>query len=178
VTEAANPAAFFVFGAAVYAAPMMKLLVVALVLVGCARPAPVAPVPPASATEIEATLRTFLHHFENLEWEPFIAAFDDNACVFHPTAKTPDAFCGREAVRAKWELVFAGIKQGASGPPYQHLDPDHLQVVPLGSEAALATFELHNAERVARRSVVFVRRADGWKIVHIHASNVPWPDMP
>ena len=160
---------------------MVKSLIVIGALAACApAPAPVRPgaTPAAQTTEIETALHAFLGHFENLEWEPFIAAFTDDACIFHPTAKTPDAFCGREAVRAKWEAVFAGIRSGASGPPYQHLVPDHLQIVPLGADAALATFELHNAERVARRTVLFVRRADGWKIVHIHASNVPWPDLP
>ncbi|MFT3696833.1 MAG: nuclear transport factor 2 family protein [Kofleriaceae bacterium] len=148
-----------------------------LVLVACASAKPVAPVMPAS-NEIEAQVRTFLHHFENLEWEPFIASFTDDACVFHPTAKTPNAFCGRDAVRAKWQLVFDGIRAGAtSGPPYQHLDPIDLRVTVLGPDAALATFELHNAERTARRSVVLVRRDGAWKILHIHASNVPWPDL-
>lgn len=129
---------------------------------------------PANPAEIEAQLRAFLGHFENLEWEPFIAAFDDEACVFHPTPKTPDAFCGRDAVRAKWQEVFDGIRHtSAGGPPYHHLVPDHLQVTPLGADAALATFELHNADRVARRTVVFVRRAGSWKIIHVHASNVP-----
>lgn len=136
-----------------------------LALAACATAAP-------RPAEVEGQVRTFLHHFENLEWEPFIAAFADDACVFHPTPKTPRAFCGRDAVRAKWQEVFAGIKGDATAPPYQHLEPIDLRVTILGPDAALATFELHNAERIGRRTVVLVRRDGAWKIVHIHASNV------
>lgn len=162
---------------------MWKVALVAVVVAACQAPTPVSPTPPAPAApttaEIETTLRAFLHHFENLEWEPFIASFSDDACVFHPTAKTPQSFCGRDEVRAKWQEVFAGIRAGAkSGPPFMHLDPQALHVVILGPDAALATFELRNEERVARRSVVFVRAGGAWKIVHVHASNVPWPDAP
>jgi hypothetical protein len=59
-----------------------------------------------------------------------------------------------------------------------HLEPQALHVVILGPDVALAEFELRNEERVARRTVVFVRASGGWKIVHVHASNVPWPDAP
>jgi len=141
-------------------------------------PATTAVAPKPSPAEIDGTLRDFLHHFENLEWEPFIAAFTDDACVFHPTAATPRAFCGRDAVRAKWQQVFDETRKDAKGPPYMSLVPRDLRITILGSDAALATFELVNDKRHARRSVVFVRRDGAWKIVHIHASNVPWPDMP
>ncbi len=150
----------------------MKRAAVLVALCACATAAPPRP------AEIETTLRTFLHHFENLEWEPFIASFTDDACVFHPTARTPQAFCGAADVAAKWREVFDDTRRDAQGPPYMHLDPQHLRIVVLGPDAALATFELVNDKRHARRSVVFVRRDGAWKILHVHASNVPWPDQP
>ena len=57
-----------------------------------------------------------------------------------------------------------------------HLHPDSLRIEMLGTTAALVTFELHNAVRVGRRTILFRREGKVWRIAHLHASNVPWPD--
>jgi hypothetical protein len=54
----------------------------------------------------------------------------------------------------------------------------HARLTMIGTDATLATFTLVNGKRFARRSVVFARRGGVWKIVHVHASNVPRPDLP
>jgi len=41
----------------------------------------------------------------------------------------------------------------------------------LATNVAIVSFELHNPERVARRTLVLVRSAPGWRIAHLHASN-------
>ena len=128
----------------------------------------------SSPAEVETTLRTFLHHFENLEWEPFIAPFDDDACVFHPTARTPQAFCGRDAVRAKWQQVFDDTRKDANGPPYMSLVPSDLHVAMHGADAALATFTLVNGSRggaSCSRAATACGRSST-------STNVPWPDLP
>ena len=38
--------------------------------------------------------------------------------------------------------------------------------------AAVATFQLRNEQRLARRTILFKRTAGGWRIAHLHASNV------
>jgi ketosteroid isomerase-like protein len=132
----------------------------------------------ADPREPEAAVRGFLRHFENLEWEPFLASFTPDACVFHPSARTPQAFCGPE-LAVRWRQVFDETRAAAaSGPPYLRLDPQALRVTPLGPDAPLVTFELHAPERFARRTVVLTRRDGQWRIRHLHASNVPWPDSP
>ena len=41
-------------------------------------------------------------------------------------------------------------------------------------EQALATFHLeHRPETLGRRTIVLVRTPAGWKIAHLHASNLP-----
>jgi hypothetical protein len=42
----------------------------------------------------------------------------------------------------------------------------------------ITTFELHNSLRTGPRSVVFRKEGEAWRIMHLHASNVPWPDEP
>ena len=156
------------------------------VLGSCAaRPGPVSPASAsasasggsARSAEVAAALRGFLDAFENLAWEPFRASFADDACVFFPSARTPERFCGRDAVEARFREVFDGERRAAtSGPPYLHLQPEELQIQLVGDAAAIATFHLRNQQRTARRSVVFRRDGAAWRIVHLHASNVPWPD--
>ena len=130
------------------------------------------------ARAVAATLHEFLADFENLEWDRFRAHFSDQACVFFPSASTPEEFCGREAVERRFRQEFDSIRRDArSGPPFMRLDPDSLRIEMLGDSSAVATFELHNALRVGRRSIVFRNEGGAWRILHLHASNVPWPDQ-
>jgi hypothetical protein len=43
-------------------------------------------------------------------------------------------------------------------------------------EAAVATFHLHDPGVLCRRAEVLRVTAGGWRIVHLHASNVPADD--
>lgn len=134
---------------------------------------------PRGAPAVAVTLHEFLTDFENLDWDRFRAHFSDRACVFFPSASTPEEFCGREAVERRFHQEFDSIRRDAkSGPPFMRLNPDSLRIEMLGDSSAVATFELHNALRVARRSIVFRNAGGAWRILHLHASNVPWPDQP
>jgi ketosteroid isomerase-like protein len=132
---------------------------------------------PSDSVAVADALHSFLTAFENLDWETFRSSFADDACVFFPSATTPDVFCGRSAVEARFRIEFASIREAASsGPPYMQLHPDSLKIQVLDRGTALVTFELHNIIRIARRSLVFAKRQRAWRIIHLHASNVPWPD--
>ena len=56
---------------------------------------------------------------------------------------------------------------------YHRLVPTELRIQPLSPGLALATFHLRNAERLARRTVLLHREGADWRILHLHASNVP-----
>lgn len=128
----------------------------------------------ASEAEVRAALAEFLSAFEQLDWERFRRCFDDAATVFFPAPTSPDRSDGRPAFEARFTEVFAQVRRAASGgPPFQRLTPEDLRVEMLGAEAAIATFHLRNAERLARRTVVLRKREAGWRIVHLHATNVP-----
>jgi len=133
--------------------------------------------PRSDAAEVGAALLAFLGAFENLEWDTFRASFLDDACVFFPSARTPERFCGKDAVQERFRRVFDEERRGAaSGPPYLRLRPEALDIRAIDANAAIVTFHLRNDERVGRRTIVF-RKTDGaWRIAHLHASNVPWPD--
>jgi len=134
--------------------------------------------PPARSGEadVRAALALFLAAFENLEWERFRQCFDDTATVFFPAPTPPERADGRAAFEARFTEVFAQIRRAAAGgPPFQRMVPDDLHVEMLGPEAAVATFHLRNAARLARRTIVLRKRERGWLIAHMHATNVARP---
>jgi ketosteroid isomerase-like protein len=130
----------------------------------------------ASPAEVTAALRAFLDAFENLEWDAFRSSFAGDACVFFPSARTPGRFCGTQAIEARFRQVFDEERRAAPGPPYLRLRPEELVVQALGEDVAVVTFHLRNGQRLARRTIVFRRDGSAWRIVHLHGSNVPWPD--
>lgn len=129
---------------------------------------------PADSSAVAAAAGRFLTAFENLDWEPFRASFAEDATAFFPTPEPPGRFVGRAAIEAQFTKVFAAIRASApGGPPYQRLAPDDLRIDRLGQDVALVSFLLHNPQRIARRTLIFQRRDGAWRIVHLHASNVP-----
>jgi len=127
----------------------------------------------AADSAVETALERFLAAFENLDWEGFRAAFDDDATAFFPTPEPPQRFEGRAAVEAQFQRVFNALRTTApSGPPFQRLVPEELRIDQIGTDTAVATFHLRNEQRLARRTIVFRRTARGWRIAHLHASNV------
>jgi hypothetical protein len=93
--------------------------------------------------------------------------------VFHPAPEMPARVTGRAAIDSTFRLVFADVRaHAAGGPPYYRLVPLDLRILPLAPGVVVATFELRNAERLGRRTVVFRRERDTWRIVHLHASNI------
>jgi hypothetical protein len=55
------------------------------------------------------------------------------------------------------------------------LKPLDLRVEELSKDVALVTFHLVDGGLVNRRTLVFKRELNGWKIVHIQASNIAAP---
>ena len=125
------------------------------------------------SADVAVALRRFLTAFENLEWQSFRAAFADSATVFHPAPTMAERVTGRAGIDSTFRAVFADVRAHATGgPPFHRLTPVDLRTQPLAPGVVLATFELRNAERLGRRTVVFGRERDGWRIVHLHASNI------
>ena len=130
----------------------------------------------------EATLRTFLKAFENNDIAAMEASFDPASTAFDPvvagsqnTAPLNLAALHRQSgmppmMRA---LVQSTFRTGP-GPPYRKLDPKDLLVQVEGA-VAICTFHLESPGALARRTIVLVRRASSWKILHIHASNAVSP---
>jgi len=136
---------------------------------GQATPAALSP-----ESEVQSTLATFVKAFDNLDWETFRESFEDDATVFYPRA-TPDRASGRAEFEQTFKKVFEQIRAGRTNGPYMDIQPRKLKIQMLG-DVAIVSFHLDDRPGfVNRRTIVLHRRTSGWKIVHLHASEVAVP---
>ncbi len=149
------------------------LILAVVVPVGLDGAPPVQPVSDGQA--VRAALNRFIDAFNNLEWDRFRAAFAPDASVFNPDipgVADLGRLDGRDVFEGTFKAVFAGARRGTAGPPYLHIVPRNLRTQLLPG-AAVVTFEFdRGAGSRGRRTLVFERRGNEWKIVHLHASNV------
>jgi len=121
--------------------------------------------------EVREALANFVVAFDNLNWETFRLAFSDDATVFYPRA-FPERANGRVEFEKTFKVVFDQIRGNKSKPPYMHIQLKEMRIQTFG-DVAIATFHLD--DRVGflnRRTIVLHKTNDGWKIVHLHASEV------
>jgi hypothetical protein len=128
---------------------------------------------------IQAAAERFLRALDNLDWEPFRASWTSEPTVFFPFADTPDRVTGQVAVEARWRRFFEEARARGPGPPYLNLKPLDIQTELYGDVGLITfTLELTVGGRqlpLQRRTLIFVREHDAWKLAHMHASAASQP---
>jgi ketosteroid isomerase-like protein len=141
------------------------LLLIPHLLRAQARPAQV------EQEEIRKFLSEFIAAFDNLDWEKFRNAFTEDATVFYPRERANRAN-GRIEVEDQFKRVFEQIRAGRSKGPYMDIQPRELRMEVLG-DVAIVTFHLDDRPGfINRRTLVLRKTAAGWKIAHLHASEM------
>ena len=151
---------------------MIRRLAPALLLFLLVSPSIFAQTKPTSAeSEVRDALARFIYAFDNLDWESFRFAFDDNATVFYPRT-IPERANGRAEFEKFFKVVFEQIRNGRTAGPYMDIKPQDMKIQ-LFDDVAIATFHLDDrAGFLNRRTIVMNKTKTGWKIVHLHASEV------
>jgi ketosteroid isomerase-like protein len=148
---------------------MRKILI--LISAFCLLLSPVSSQERRPDTEVKQFLARFIRAFDDLDWETFRQSFSDDATVFYPRG-IPERANGRAEFEQNFKIVFEQIRAGRKTPPYMDIQPRHMTTQLFGN-TAIATFQLDDRVGfVNRRTVVLRRTAAGWKIVHLHASEV------
>ena len=125
----------------------------------------------SAEAEVRDVLAKFVYAFDNLDWEAFRLAFEDNATVFYPRA-FPERANGRAEFEKTFKVVFQQIRGEKTAAPYMDIQPKDLKVQMFG-DCAIATFHLDDRPGLLnRRTIVLTKTNGGWKIVHLHASEV------
>jgi len=127
------------------------------------------PVSPDS--EVREALAKFIHAFDDLDWEGFRLAFADDATVFYRAF--PERANGRTEFEKTFKTVFEQIRGGKTAAPYMDIQPKNMDTQIFG-DVAVATFHLDDRTGfLNRRTIVLNKTVSGWKIVHLHASEIP-----
>lgn len=127
--------------------------------------------PVSAESEVRDTLAKFVSAFNNLDWETFRSTFDDGATVFYPRA-FPERANGRDQFEKTFKVVFQQIRGGRTSAPYMDIQPKDVNFQIYG-DIAIATFHLDDRPGfLNRRTIVLHKTRLGWKIVHLHASEV------
>jgi hypothetical protein len=139
------------------------------------------PSPPADAqtqrlrdsAAVATAVTAFLQAFDSLNWAGFVAHLSDSVDAYWPRADTADRLRDRAAVEGRFRAFFDSIRASRPGPPYLHLAVSDL-AIRIFDDVGLVTFELSDVpDTLGRRTLVFHRDPVGWRIVHLHASNLP-----
>src|SRR5690242_19167011 len=96
--------------------------------------------PAPADTDVRQALANFIRAFDDLDWEHFRLAFDDNATVFYPRA-IPDRANGRAEFEKAFKTVFQQIRGAKTAAPYMDIQPRDLKIQVFG-DLAIATFHL------------------------------------
>ena len=125
----------------------------------------------SAEAEVRKTLADFIQAFDNLEWDRFCAAFSDDATVFYPR-EFPNRANGCQEYETTFKKVFDRIRAGRTQGPYMHIQPRDLRLQIAGN-VAIVTFHLDDRPGfLNRRTIVLQKQPSGWKIIHLHASEV------
>jgi hypothetical protein len=126
---------------------------------------------------VEEALSAFVTAFDNLDWQAFRNCFRNHRDYFPSGGSYTRLIDSPEQFEKAWLGIFERIKKssGRTSLPYMNLHPLDLRVEKLSEEVVLITFHLVDRGTVSRRTLIFKREPDGWKIVHIHTSNITAP---
>jgi ketosteroid isomerase-like protein len=125
----------------------------------------------SAESEVRDALAKFVSAFDNLDWKTFRSTFDDGATVFYPRG-FPERANGRDEFEKAFKLVFQQIRAGKTTAPYMNIQPKDMNLQIFG-DIAIATFHLDDRPGfLNRRTIVLHKTRLGWKIVHLHASEI------
>ena len=134
------------------------------------------PQPAPGEADVREALAKFIRAFDDLDWEHFRLAFDDNATVFYPRV-IPQRANGRAEFEKAFKTVFQQIRRGKTSAPYMDIQPKEMKIQFFGN-VAIATFHLNDRRGfLNRRTIVLNKTEKGWKIVHLHASEISVKDV-
>jgi uncharacterized protein (TIGR02246 family) len=136
---------------------------------------------PSRATEddVLAPVNVFVEGMSNADLETFLSSFSDDALVFMPFTSAPRRLEGKQQIRETFAPMFESLRASGKPTPFMKISPRDVTTRIYG-DTAIVTFHLGEVpppdatgpSSFSRRTFVLVRSGDGWRIVHLHASNM------
>lgn len=126
------------------------------------------------AGELEAVWRRFLDGVETGDGAAIDACLADDVTMVVPFMTMRDGLRGRQAVLDAFARMQAATGPGPGGRSLR-ITIERMDAKPLAEGVCLVESVLRFGNELGRRSVVLRREAGGWRIVHLHGSNVALP---
>lgn len=128
---------------------------------------------------VRAALDAFIAAFEQGDTAAMRASFTSDAVSFPRSIMGGqrggpidlEAYRRTEGIDPQMLAVIEARRRDGNGRPSLSVEPRDVDIRVYG-KAALATFHLCEDPSLGRRTFVLVKDPEGWKIVHMHASNV------
>jgi ketosteroid isomerase-like protein len=122
---------------------------------------------------LRAVLQMLLDAIDRGDLAALAPLWTADASMYFPFANAPAPFHGRDAILARFERMFADLRaRRADGPPYVGFRVLAFECTPLDERHVLACATLAFGSELGRRTLVFRREPPGWRLLHVHASNV------
>ena len=131
-----------------------------------------------ASAELEPPLRAHLQRLldaiDHADAAELATLWTPDATMYFPFADSTEPCRGRDAIVARFERMFAALRErNPAGPPYVRFRTLAFECAPIDGRHALACATLAFGREVGRRTIVFRREVAGWRLLHLHASNVP-----
>lgn len=129
-----------------------------------------------SAAPLEAQLRQVLQDLlyaiaigDPAALEPL---WCDEATMHFQFGQPPGLIVGRPAVLERFRRLFAELAARVPGPPYVRFKIEEFACLALDARHAAAYATVTVDGRIGRRTLILRREPQGFRILHLHASNL------
>lgn len=121
---------------------------------------------------LQPVLQEFLDAIDAADSTALALLLCPDATMYFPFANTAELHAGREAVLARFARMFDDLRaRNPNGAPYVRFRVHAFDCIEIGERHAIAYATLGFAQQIGRRTIVMRREADGWRLLHVHASN-------
>jgi predicted enzyme related to lactoylglutathione lyase/ketosteroid isomerase-like protein len=121
---------------------------------------------------VEQIIHRFLAAVDTGDAETLASCFEPDASMYFPFENTSALVEGREAIMERFLQLFDAWRRRDVKMPYVGFKPEHVVVRSAGPGHALATFTVGIEGAPGRRTVLARDTLDGWRVLHLHASNL------
>jgi hypothetical protein len=128
------------------------------------------------AVQLRAVLQGLLDAIDRADLDALAPLFCADATMYFPFRNSVELVAGAPAVLARFERMFADLRSHAArdaATPYVGFRVERFECHALDARHALACATLAFADQLGQRTLVMRREDVLWRILHVHASNLP-----